>query len=100
MAAYLVALGTVHDEERFAKYVEAVGPTLAAHGGEPLAVDGAAEVTEGNPSHSRVVVLKFPSKEHAKAWEESPEYQAAKQHRLASSDHVIYLLDEFVMPSS
>lgn len=61
MAAYFVALGRIHDQERFAKYVEGVMPTLEAHHGKVLAVEDPAEVVEGDPSDPRIVLVKFPS---------------------------------------
>ncbi len=42
MAAYFVAIGRIDDQERFARYLEAVGPTLAPHGGTLLAVEDPA----------------------------------------------------------
>ncbi len=98
MAAYFVALGRIHDQERFAKYLEGVMPTLAAHQAEPLVVEDTAEVLEGDAAFPRLIVIKFASKDAARAWYNSPEYQAAAEHRRASSDHVFYLADEFVMP--
>ena len=98
MAGYMVGLGRIHDHERFAQYLEGVVPTVLAHGGEPLVVDDPAETLEGEASFPRLVVLRFPSKDAARAWHESPEYQEVAQHRLASSDHVLYVAEEFVMP--
>ena len=100
MAAYIVALGVVQDEERFAQYAQQVGPTLAPHSVEVVAIDAAAEVMEGNAPYPRVVLLKFPSKDHARNWKKSAEYQAAAEHRHASSEHVFYLVDEYVPPSA
>lgn len=99
MAAYFVGLGRIDDPERFGKYLEAVPATVMNFGGEVLAVDDPAEVLEGDASFPRVVLLRFPSKEDARAWKNSPEYQAIVEHRLASSEHVLYLVDEFVMPT-
>ena len=98
MSAYLVVIGRIHDQDRFAKYLESVGPTLEPYSGQLLGVEDPAEVLEGDPPFPRVVLVKFPSKEDARNWKNSPEYQAAAEHRLASSEHVFYLIDEFVMP--
>ena len=98
MAAYFVAFGRIHDQERFAKYVEDAVPTLEAHHGEVLAVEDPADVVEGDPLFPRVIILKFPSKEAARNWYDSVEYQAVVQHRHASSDTTAYLVDEFVTP--
>ena len=99
MAAYCVAIGNIHDQERFDLYMEAVGPTLIAHGGDLLGIEDPAEVMEGDAPFPRVVLVKFPDKEAARNWYASPEYQAIIEHRLAAADSVLYLLDEFVMPA-
>jgi uncharacterized protein (DUF1330 family) len=65
-----------------------------------LGVEDPAEVMEGDPPFPRVVLLQFPSKEDARAWKNSSDYKAVAEHRLASSDHVFYLIDEFTPPSS
>lgn len=99
MAAYLVALGRINDQERFGKYLEGVVPTLEPYRGALLGVEDPAEVLEGDPPYPRVVLLQFPSKDDARGWKSSAEYKAVAEHRLASSDHVFYLVDEFVPPS-
>ena len=99
MAAYMVALGRIHDQERFAEYLEAVRPTLESYRGTLLGVEDPAEVLEGEPPYPRVVVVKFPSKDDARRWKNSAEYKVS-EHRLASSDHVLYLIDEFVATSA
>ena len=72
---------------------------MMSFGGEVLGIDDAAEVLEGTAPYPRVVLLRFASKEDARAWKSSPEYQDIVEHRLASSEHVLYLVDEFVMPT-
>jgi len=47
---------------------------------KPLVVYGAIEALEGEAPDG-IVMLQFPSLEDAKAWYESPEYQAAIPHR-------------------
>ena len=99
MAAYVIALGQIHDPERFDTYLEAAMPTLAPHAAEILSIEDSAEVLEGEAPFPRVVLLKFPSKQAALSWKNDPAYQAAAEHRLASSDFVYYLVDEFVPES-
>jgi uncharacterized protein (DUF1330 family) len=52
----------------------------------PLVVYGALEALEGNPPDG-VVLLQFPTVEDAKAWYNSPGYQAAVPHRLKAADY-------------
>ena len=99
MAAYLVGLGRVHDQERFAKYAAGVPPTIAPFNGKLVAIEDPAEVLEGDAAFPRVFVLQFPSKADARNWEKSAAYKAIEPDRLASSDHVLYLLEGFTPPA-
>ena len=99
MAAYLVGLGRIRDQERFAKYAAGVPPTLTPFSGRLMAIEDPAEVMEGIAPFPRVFVIEFPTKEQARSWEASAAYKALEEHRLASSDHVLYLIDEFKPPA-
>ena len=98
MAAYIVAKYAVTNPEGFPAYQSAVGPTFAGHDVEFIAVDPASEVIEGEPPHV-TVILKFPSKEAARAWYNSPEYQAIKHHRTDNSTGDMVLVEGFAPPS-
>ena len=97
MAAYLVANYRITDPERYGAYPPAVMPTLVAHGAEVLVADNESEVVEGEPS-SVTIVLKFPSREAARAWYDSPEYQEIVHLRTDNSEGFVVFADEFVMP--
>ena len=99
MAAYIIALGHIDDQERFAKYLEGVAATLDPHSGKLLALEDPAEVLEGDAPFPRLVLVEFPSIDDARNWYNSPEYTAVKEHRLASSEHVLYAVSEFVPPT-
>ena len=98
MAAYMVALGKINDQAEFAKYVEAVVPTLGPFGAKPVVIQEPAEVLEGDTEFDRVVVVEFASVDDIKAWKASDAYQAIVHHRLNSSVHVLYGVPGFVMP--
>ncbi|MBC2778098.1 DUF1330 domain-containing protein [Parasphingopyxis marina] len=85
MAAYFVANYRITNTEDYKKYGAVVGPTLAPHGAEVLAADPASEPMEGEPCDV-TVVIKFPSKEAAKGWYNSPEYQAILPLRTDNSE--------------
>jgi uncharacterized protein (DUF1330 family) len=53
---------------------------------KPLVVYGALEPLEGKAPDG-IVMLEFPTVEAAKAWYNSPEYQAAVPHRLKAADY-------------
>ena len=81
--AYWVAHVTVTDSETYKKYVEASGPAFAKYNANPLARGGRTEQLEGN-GRPRNVVIEFESMDQALACYNSPEYQAAKVHRVAA----------------
>jgi uncharacterized protein (DUF1330 family) len=98
MSAYVVAQYRVTKPEPFQQYAPTVIPTIAAHGGEVLAADFEAQVIEGQPQPV-TVVLRFASKEAARAWYESAEYQAIKHLRLDNTAAAtVVIADEFVLP--
>ena len=76
MNAYIIGDITVNDLERYKKYVEKAPHFVAKHQGKYLVRGGAMEILEGNWNPKRLVVLEFPSKEHALAFAQDPEYQA------------------------
>ena len=86
MTAYFIAQYVVNDPKLYREYQVAAGPTIQASGGEVVAFDVAAETIEGSPPGPHTVIVKFESTEAAKAWYESPEYQAAVGKRLASTE--------------
>ena len=81
-AVYLVTVHNVTDPQQLQDYVAGVIPTLGV--AEVLAVDEAATTLEGD-ARSRVVILRFESKDAALAWYNSEEYQKAKPLRLAAT---------------
>ncbi len=97
MAAYFIARYTVTDPEAFAAYGAAVRPTFAGHDVEFLVVDNASQTIEGTPPQT-TVVLRFPAKDAALAWYNSPAYAAIRHHRTDNSVGDMVLVDGFVMP--
>jgi len=57
----------------------------------PLVVYGAIEAVEGNAPDG-MILLKFPTIEDAKAWYNSPGYQAAVPHRLKAADYRSFIV--------
>jgi uncharacterized protein (DUF1330 family) len=97
MSAYFVVSYRVTNPAGFAAYTPAVIPTLGAHGCEVLVADTMSEVIEGGPGNV-TVVLKFSSKDAAKAWYNSPEYQAIKHYRTDNSEGTMVLVDHWAPP--
>ena len=92
MPAYLVANYKITDADGYAAYPPAVAPTLAPFEGEVLVVDFDSEPVEGKPLPVTIVV-KFPSKDAAKAWYHSEEYQAVVRLRTDNTEGYVVFVD-------
>ena len=86
MAAYFIAQYSVKDLALYQEYAAGAGPTLAAHGGELIAFDVAAETVEGTPPGPQTVIIRFESTEAANAWYNSEAYQAVVNKRLQATE--------------
>jgi uncharacterized protein (DUF1330 family) len=93
MPAYVVVQITVEDPVRYAEYVGIAPPSIAAHGGRYLVRGGASEILEGSWLPPRLVVLEFPTVEHARAWWASPEYAPARTLRRQSASTEMLLIE-------
>ena len=76
MPAYMIVDEDVFDTEGLADYAKAAGRTIAQYGGKAIIRTTESEVLEGIWKPKRLVVLEFESREAAKRWYDSPEYQA------------------------
>jgi uncharacterized protein (DUF1330 family) len=81
MSAYIIANVTVTNPAQYEEYKKWSSAAMKAHGAEVCVRGGAAEVLEGDWSPQRIVVLKFPSVDAAKAFNASPEYSKAREAR-------------------
>lgn len=97
MPAYLIVYreSPVRDAAEAAEYHR---QTRAMAGGDlkvtPLVANGAVHPLEGAPPDG-VIMLQFPTVEAAKAWYNSPTYQAALPHRLKSADYRSIIVEGF-----
>ena len=80
-SAYIIANVTVTNPEQYEQYKKLSSIAMQAHGAEVCVRGGAVEVLEGDWTPNRVVLLKFPSVEQAKAFNNSVEYSAARAAR-------------------
>lgn len=88
MSAYIVVHGTVKNPDKMKEYGAAAIATFAAFGGKLLS-RGPSDTLAGSNPHSLMVLVEFPDKASAKAWYESPAYQALIPLRLAAMDSVL-----------
>jgi uncharacterized protein (DUF1330 family) len=89
---YVVAEVDVTDPIGFGKYAAAVPGTLAPFNGRYLARGGKIEAVEGDPP-KRFVIIAFDSAEKARAWEDSPAYEAIKPIRHASAKTRVFIAE-------
>lgn len=80
-SAYIIANVTVTNPEQYETYKKLSTIAMQTHGAEVCVRGGPVEVLEGDWSPSRIVVLKFPGMEQARAFNASAEYEAARQSR-------------------
>jgi uncharacterized protein (DUF1330 family) len=90
---YVIAEVDVHDAATFAKYGAKVPDTLKPYGGHYLVRGGKIEGVEGQAPKDRFVVIAFDSAEKAKAWENSPEYEAIKPIRHSSATSRVFIVE-------
>ncbi|MGA1579937.1 MAG: DUF1330 domain-containing protein [Luminiphilus sp.] len=93
MTAYIIVEAIVHDPETFSAYAKKVPAIVAQFGGEYLVLGGPQQSLEGDWSHSRVVMHRWPSAEQAKAFWESDEYAAAKPLRAGTGEFRVILVE-------
>ena len=91
---YIIARVTVEDNERYAEYARAAAKAQQLHGAKVLVRAGRHEALEGS-ARPRNVILEFQSYEAARAYYHSPEYQAAREHRLGAAQADIMVIEGF-----
>ena len=93
MAAYLIADIDVHDLDTYREYASHVPATLEPFGGRFLVRGGGHEPVEGDWRPKRLVVIEFPSADHARQWYASDAYVAAMKIRHRASSGGIVLVE-------
>ena len=93
MTAYMIALVDVTDPDRYQEYVRLAPAAGKKFHAKSLARGGDMEVKEGDINPGRVVIIEFDSMETARAWYDSPEYQAAREHRVGAATFSMILVD-------
>lgn len=87
MAAYAIFIReSTHDQAEMDAYTPKAAASMAGHPMKVLVAYGRQEILEG-PSVEGVVVVEFPTVEHAKTWYESPAYREAREHRFRGAEY-------------
>lgn len=71
---------------------QSAGGFVDKYGLRPLTIYGATEALEGEAPDG-VVLLEFPTMQAARAWYDSPEYQAALVHRKLGANYRALLVE-------
>lgn len=94
MVAYLLGDVEVVDPGPYAAYRARFDAILERYGGRILVNGGPCEALEGGWLPRRLVVLEFPSAEHARRWHASPEYAEILPIRLRhATTHFLTLVE-------
>jgi uncharacterized protein (DUF1330 family) len=90
---YVIAEVDVNDAATFQKYAEKVPGTLAPYNAHYIVRGGKIEAVEGDAPKGRFVVIAFDSVEKARAWENSPAYEAIKPIRHSSAKSRVFIAE-------
>jgi uncharacterized protein (DUF1330 family) len=93
MAAYLVAQVRIHDPQTYQRYREAVPPLVDRFGGRFRVRGGELEVLEGEWPLPRLVIIEFESRDAARRFYESPEYQKILPLRRGASEGNVVIVE-------
>lgn len=95
MPAYVINEIVIREPEQFQTYADQVPAILKTYGGEYVIRGGAPERVDGPEPPHRLVVLRFATREAARAWRNSPEYLAILPIREATSTSRVYVVDGY-----
>jgi uncharacterized protein (DUF1330 family) len=80
-AGFIIAYVDVTDPQQYEEYKVLSSTAMQLHGAEVLVRGGKTETLEGTWAPTRVVLLKFPSYDAAKAFQDGEAYRAARKSR-------------------
>jgi uncharacterized protein (DUF1330 family) len=94
MPAFLIGRMNITDPEAYGRYRQRTPAIIAKYGGRFVSRGGTKLVLEGPSDPRRVVVVEFPSIQHAKDFYHSREYQEAIRLRTGAADGMELILVE------
>lgn len=86
MTAYLLVDLDIFDRAGYAEYPPKVRPLIEKHGGKLTHRISDFDAMEGDWIPKRIVIIEFPSKTHARAFLDDPDYEPVKAIRLRTAD--------------
>jgi len=85
MSGYIIANVAVTNPVQYEEYKKWSSAAMASQGAEVCVRGGKVEVLEGDWTPDRVVILKFPTFEAAKAFYDCPDYLKAREARAGAA---------------
>ena len=85
MSGYIIANVQVTNPVQYEEYKKWSSAAMQAHMAEVCVRGGQVQVLEGDWSPERIVILKFPTFEAAKAFYDTPEYLKAREARAGAA---------------
>ncbi|MFK3796947.1 DUF1330 domain-containing protein [Pseudomonas sp. NPDC088444] len=93
MSAYVIFIrDNTTDPTALQQYADMAPAARAGHDITRVAFYGALDVLEG-PTAEGAAILRFPDMAAARAWYDSPAYQAAREHRLKGAQYRMLLVE-------
>ncbi|GII00471.1 DUF1330 domain-containing protein [Planobispora takensis] len=89
MTVYAVAQISIHDRQRYDKYVAGFMDVLLEYGGRLLAAQENPEVVEGRWPYEKIILLAFEDRRAFEVWAGSLEYREISKDRVASTGGVV-----------
>ncbi len=82
---YMIGNYEIKDQAVFQQYLDAAGPIVCQYGGRVIVFNLNAPAVEGSPK-SVIAIAEFPSLAEAQRYYNSPEYTAARQLFIDSTE--------------
>ncbi len=98
MPAYMVARVNVKDPVQYEEYKALAPIAIKKYGGEYLTRGGEMETLEGPEETLRVVLVKYPDMDAARAFYNSPEYKKARDARAEAAEGSFVILEGLDAP--
>lgn len=93
MTAYLVLDFAIHDLEGFRPYIATVPRYIERHGGRYIVRGAEPKTIEGDWSPQRMVIIEFPSRQHAEQFLADPEFRELAKIRHKTTTSKLVLVD-------
>lgn len=82
MAYYFIVNIKIVNDKQYQKYINKCSEVFYKYKGRYLAVDNEFSIIEGNTDSTRIVIIKFDTREDFQEWYNSKEYQEILTFRL------------------